>query len=243
MWGLFDQNVGLEQIKTEWSILSFAASWLDSTEVIQRDTGGRGPSKVRDDRALLYALWTLLDEADIVVVQNGKRFDLPKINARMVMHGLTPYSPVRVVDTLEIAKRRFGFTSNKLAWITKHLTPSTQKLDHREFPGFELWKQCLADNPRAWRVMRKYNRRDVVGLKPVYLKLRPWADGHPNVATYVGDSVPRCPKCGSTNLKRNGSSCTQVGQYARYFCRDCKGFSRGRLMLNTKAQRGALLGN
>ena len=32
-WGLFDQNVGLNQIKTDWAALSIAAKWLGEDEV------------------------------------------------------------------------------------------------------------------------------------------------------------------------------------------------------------------
>ena len=111
-WGLWDQNVGLEQIKTEWTILSYAAKWMHQSRVMYRDTGGRGKHKVRDDKPLMGDLWSLLDEADIVVAQNGKRFDCKKINARLIMHGYGPPSPYRVVDTLLVSKKYFAFTSN-----------------------------------------------------------------------------------------------------------------------------------
>ena len=46
-WGIWDQNVSLEQIKTEWTILSFAAKWLGKRPILYADTGGRGVKKVR----------------------------------------------------------------------------------------------------------------------------------------------------------------------------------------------------
>lgn len=244
-WGLWDQNIGLEQIGSEWSILSFAAKWLGTRKVVQHDTGGQSVRRVRDDRRLLRELWSLLDEADIVVGQNAKKFDVRKVNARLLMSGFKPYSPIKVVDTMLIARRHFEFTSNKLAWLSKHLTPSVTKLEHREFPGFELWAACLRGDPRAWQVMRRYNIRDVVALEPLYLKLRPWAEGHPNVAVYSDSDEVACPKCGSTKLKRNGSICTQTGQYQRYRCLEpgCGGFSRSRYTQNTISKRRSLLSN
>jgi hypothetical protein len=104
-WGLWDQNIGLEQINVEWSILSFSAKWLDESKIIYMDTGGRGRNKVRDDSALLQTLWEILDEADIVVTQHGKSFDIKKINARFVMAGYKPYSPIKVIDTREASAR------------------------------------------------------------------------------------------------------------------------------------------
>jgi hypothetical protein len=38
--------------------------------------------------------------------------------------------------------------------------------------------------------MRKYNPKDVKGTEDVYLKLRPWIEGHPNLAIYNDDG--RC---------------------------------------------------
>ena len=229
-WGLWDQNVGLEQIKTEWSILSYAAKWLDSKKIIYADTGGRGARKCRDDKKLVAELWKLLDEADIVVAQNGARFDIKKINARLIMHGHGPYSPVRIIDTLSVAKKHFGFTSNKLAWMSKYLT-STKKSQHKKFPGFDLWKGCLADNPKAWAEMKKYNKLDVIATEELYLKLRPWISNHPNLNMYSIREGVKCPKCNSANLQSRGSMVTQTGKYQRLQCQGCGGWTSAKQRL------------
>lgn len=235
-WGIWEQNVGLPQIKREWSLLSVAAKWLDSTDIIYADTGGRGKSKVRDDRKLLRGIWKLLDAADVVVAQNGKQFDIKKINARLIAENFGPYSPVRVVDTLQAAKTHFGFTSNKLAWMSEHLT-ETKKEEHKEFPGFELWKECLNDNPKAWAVMKKYNIIDVIALQELYLKMRPWITQHPNMTVYVDDEDPVCPKCGEDHLQARGFAYTQSGKYRRYQCTTNGCWSRGKDNLLPKGKR------
>lgn len=229
-WGTFDQNVGVEQIKTEWSVLSFAAKWLGKPKVIYADTSGRGVDKIRDDGDLLDQLWRLLDEADIVVAQNGVSFDLKKINARMLMAGQGPYSPVRVIDTLRAAKQHFKFTSNKLAWLSKHLTDAPKSL-HNKYPGFELWSECLLDNPTAWAEMKKYNKQDVIATEKLYLKLRPWITQHPNLATYSMREDLTCPKCDSPELQARGYTVTQSGKYQRLHCQKCGGWSRSKTNL------------
>jgi hypothetical protein len=228
-WGIWEQNVGLDQIKTEWSILSYAAKWIDSKKVIYQDTGGRGAAKVRDDKKLLDGVWTLLDEADIVVAQNGVRFDIKKLNARLIMNGFGPYSPIRVIDTLQAAKKHFGFTSNKLEWQSKYLTDSP-KSKHKKFPGFELWAECLLDNPEAWAEMAKYNKQDIIATEKLYLKLRPWIANHPNMGTYH-DGKGTCPSCDSPNIQKAGIRVLQLGRYQRYHCRDCGAWSRGKQLL------------
>jgi hypothetical protein len=241
-WGIWEQNVGLEQIKTEWSIASYCFKWYGEKELIYADTGGRGRSKVRQDRKLLTGLHALLDEADIVIAQNGKKFDIKKINARMLMADLEPYSPIRIVDTMLEAKRIAAFTSNKLAWLSEYLS-DTKKSEHRAFPGFELWTECLADNPKAWAEMKKYNCRDVVATEKVYDRLQPWIPNHPNVGTYAQTVGAVCVGCGSGSLTRRGDAVTQQGRYARMQCRDCGKWNRGKENIVPLANRKRLLAN
>lgn len=239
-WQIWDVNVGLDQIKTERSILSYAAKWLDSKKMIYEDTSGSGAGKVRDDKKLMRGLWELLDKADIVVAQNGQRFDVKIINARLAMHNLKPYSPIRIVDTLLVAKRHFGFTSNKLAWMSKYLTDA-KKSEHKKFPGFELWVECLKDNPAAWREMAKYNKLDVVATEQLYLKLRPWIKNHPNMASYAPCHEQACPNCGSKNVTKYGFATLQQGRYQRFVCGDCGAPSRGKQNLISPTNRKAQL--
>ena len=242
-WGLWDQNISLAQINVEWTVLSFAAKWLHAAKssVVYKDVFDQ--DDYRNDTELLGALWELLDEADFVIAQNGKRFDMKKIRARMVMHGFPPFSPVGVIDTLLIAKKVFGFTSNKLEWMADKLSP-IKKRAHRKFPGFELWVECLAGNKAAHKEMRLYNIDDILSLEGTYLALRPWADGHPNIAAfYPDDGKVRCPKCASDDLMKRGFHYTNVGKYRRYCCNDCGGWARSRYTVNTKEQRQTLLAN
>lgn len=243
VWGLWDQNIPIDFIKTDWTIFSWAAKWLGKREVLFQSTGGRGPDKVRDDKPILKGLRDLLDEADIVIAQNGKRFDVRKINARLIQHGIAPPSPYRVIDTMLVAKKYFAFTSQKLAWTSKLLT-DTPKDDHKKFPGFELWAECLKDNPAAWAEMEKYNKRDVRATEKVYLKLRPWIENHPNLGAYDESERPLCPKCGGAHMivgSKARWSVKQQGIYKQYMCRDCGGWARGKVMQLPLGKRRSLL--
>lgn len=244
VWGLWDQNIGVDFIKTDWTILSWAAKWLGKREVMYQDTGGRGPDNVRDDKPILGAIRDLLDEADIVVAQNGKRFDIKKINARLLQHGLARPSPYRVIDTLQVAKRYFAFTSNKLKWTSGILT-DYPKDDHKKFPGFDLWKECLKDNPAAWAQMEKYNKRDVRATEKLYLKMLPWIENHPNHGLYAEGTRPACPNCGSARMivSKHRISRKQRGAYTQYVCRDCGTYARGTEMkLPLEKRRSLLIG-
>jgi hypothetical protein len=120
---------------------------------------------MRDDKKLLKRLWKLLDEADIVITQNGKSFDEKKANARFIINGLPPPKPFKHIDTKQLAKKRFCFTSNKLEYLAEALGVPFKKLKLKEFPGMELWTECLKRNKRAWAEMKLYNIADVLPLK------------------------------------------------------------------------------
>lgn len=237
-WGLFDQNVGLNQIKTDWAALSIAAKWLGDDEVWYEDTSKK--ATIRDDKDMIAKLCAMLDEADIVVGQNVKKFDLRKIRARALMHGLQPFREPLVQDTMLMARSIGAFTSNKLEYLTSNLTDA-KKSKHQKFPGFDLWLGVMQGNPEAWAEMKAYNIQDVISTEELYLKLRPWVRNHPNMAHYYNDDHVRCPRCGSVNVYPTEVEYRGVSEYQGYCCRDCEGHSRSRYTLNSKAKRRNLL--
>ena len=244
VWSLWKQNVGLNQIKEEWYILSYCAKWLHEPEIMYRDVRENPHS----DESLMEPLWKLLDEADIIIGQNGKAFDMPKIQARLIMAGHMPPRPYKVIDTLIMAKQQFRFTSNKLEWMTGESAGLTtlKKNQHSKFPGFTLWAECLKGNPEAWDEMKEYNIPDVTSMEELYLKLRPWYVGHPNLAAYVESTEVLCPKCLSPDIKQHHETpftFTQTGKYEMYHCNSCGGFSRGRYTRNSTLKRKSLLSN
>lgn len=232
-WGLYDQNVALNQIKKDWSIISFAAKWLGEKGVFQIDVGRR------TERRLLNHLWQLLDDADIVVGQNSKQFDIKKINARFIQHGMKPPSSYQQIDTKLLAKKHFGFTSNSLEYMSDKLCTKYKKLKHKKFPGMELWTECLKGNKKAWKAMREYNIFDVLATEELYNVLKPW-DNSINFNVYYGDSDAICT-CGSTKFSRNGYAYTSTGKYQRYECKKCGSELRSRQNLN-KGNKRLLVG-
>lgn len=240
VWSLWNNNLGLNQIKNDWFMLSYAAKWVGNDEVIYSDL--RGAVKKENDYHLLTELWDLLNEADIVITQNGIRFDSKKVNARFVLNGFQPPSSYKHIDTLVIAKRIFGFTSNKLEYMTDKLCVTHKKLKHAKFAGFELWTECLADNIEAWKEMEAYNRNDVLSLEELYFILAAWDNKHPNFNLYQNPEEHAC-RCGSKDVVKYGYAYTQVSKFQRYRCKDCGAESRGRKNLFTKEECAGLLMN
>ena len=205
-----------------WYILSIAWKWLGEKKFHVKALVDypRYKKDKEDDRRLVQDIWTLLDEADIVVGHNSDRFDLRKINARFLKHGLTPPTPYKTVDTLKVARRHFAMDSNRLNDIGKYLGVGS-KLPHT---GFKLWEDCMKGDKKAWVLMKRYNIQDVVLLEKVYMKLRQWSPTHPNV-NLVDMKDGACPICGSKKLHKRGFSVTRTSRFQRYQCQGCSGWS------------------
>lgn len=240
IWSLWDQNVGLNQIKTDWYILSWSAKWLDKKTVYYEDQSKA--KNIEDDKAILKKLWDLLNEADICVTQNGKNFDHKKINARFAIHGMKPPSPFRIVDTYLIAKKNFAFTSNKLEYLSNKLNKKYKKLvnKNRKFHGFDLWRECLKGNKAAWREMKVYNKYDVLALEETFKKLIPW-ENNLNLNVYIDDITNGCPTCGTGKLRKNGWAYTMSGKYQRISCNNCGASFRESKNLHSTDKRKSLI--
>ena len=236
VWGLWDNNVALNQIVSDWSIMSWAAKWLDDPASALKYEDQRGAKNIEDDSRLLKGIWKLLNQADIVVTHNGKKFDIKKLNARFIEHGFRPPGTFKHIDTLELVKRQFGFSSNKLEFVAKKLGTKRRKKAHKKYPGHELWVECLKGNQDAWREMEVYNRFDVLVLEEVYHKLLPWGTGPGvNFAVFDPGAVNSC-SCGGKVVK-DGHAYTATGKFQRYYCGSCGAWSKDNVNLLDAAQR------
>lgn len=232
-FGLFNQNFSLEQIAEDWSILSFCAKWYKDEDEVYHDV-----SEMTEDE-LLEKIYDLFEEADFIVAHNGRRFDLKKIRARMIARGFKPHSPVRVIDTLEIAKKEFGFTSNKLQYLTQLLCKKNEKSSHIKFPGFTLWREFVRGNPEAIQEMREYNIVDVTSLEELYEILAPWSSTLPNFEVYSDEPTD----LENVWVDTGEFIYSNLGKYKKYRHIETGQYRRGRTNLLSKEQRQNLLAN
>lgn len=237
-WGLFDQTIPLNQIHQDWFVLSWSAKWLGDPPSKTMYMDQRDAKNIENDKKILKALWKLIDEADIVISQNGRRFDIPKLNARFISHGFQPPSSFKHIDILQVTRRKFGFTSHKLEYMTNKLCVKYKKQKHRKYPGFELWKECLSGNLEAWQSMENYNKYDVLSLEELYNIVIPW-DNSINFNLYTDEETNTC-KCGSTKFNSKGYHYTATGKFKRYKCVKCGAEQRSRKNLFTKEKRQSL---
>lgn len=216
VWGLWQQNVGINQIMAAGYTLCYAAKWYKEKPVMFDSVFKSEP------KDMIQGVHSLLDEADAVVHFNGRKFDIPTLNKEFVMYGMAPPSPYKQIDLLQTSRSQFKFPSNKLDYVSQQLGLGS-KVKHM---GHELWVKCMAGDAKAWKEMEKYNKQDVVLLESLYDRFMPWIKSHPNHSLY--ESIECCINCGSNKLQKRGYARTQAGTYERFQCQSCGRWMKGR---------------
>lgn len=223
VWGLYDQNIGINQLVESGYTMCWSAKWLGEDRVMFESIYNN-PSE-----EMLRKIHILLDEADAVVHYNGSKFDIPTLNKEFLVHNMAPPAPYKQIDLLKVARRQFKFPSNKLDYIAKAL-----KIGHKiKHIGHELWIGCMKGHASAWKEMEEYNKQDVVLLERLYYKLLPWIKGHANMSIYEGKQV--CPNCGGNHSHKRGFAYTNSCKYQRYQCLDCGTWFRDTKNVGLKA--------
>lgn len=234
-WGIWDQNIPLSMIRKDWCVLAWAAKWLGDapSKTVYVDTFKQNDK--RDDKAILKKIWKMLDEADFVVGHNSDSFDVKKLNARFLLHGMQPPSSYKRFDTKKLAKKHFALTSNKLEYITHNLCTKYKKLNHGKFPGTKLWIEFLNGNKQAQKEMEVYNKYDVLSLEEAFLKILPWESA--NLFEHYYESDLTMCTCGSIHFIKKGFHITQSGKFQKYSCKNCGAELRDKENLLTKDER------
>lgn len=222
VWGFYEQNV--IEVIDPWYVLMVGYKWLHEKKahVLSLHDYKGFKKNPRDHTALIKDVWKLMDEADIIVTQNGDNFDIKKLNTCFIKAGLPPYSPFKSVDTKKQSKAHFNFINNKLDVVGKELGIGGKK----QHEGFDMWKKCWNGDVKAFKTMKAYCLRDIIVTEAVYLKERPWMKNHPNSNAFT--ERDDCPKCGSSDIQYRGEEARKTGKIARFFCKNCTSYSYGK---------------
>ena len=232
VWRLWDENVPLDRLLESGYILCWTAKWHGEDEIFFRSRLDYS----KDD--MLLFLWELLDASDAVVHYNGRKFDIPWINAEFVKRGFLPPSPYRQIDLLETVKKQFKFPSNKLEYVAKELGVG----EKMKTSGYQTWIGCMNNQVDSWKEMEEYNIQDVKILESLYVRLLPWIKGHANHGLFTTGEVPICPNCGSKHLHKRGFTHTLASTYQRYRCYTCGHWSKDNKILNKKQYKTTSIG-
>jgi len=218
-------------------LISVALSWLDSDNVVSYSARFNGFSINEDlERDMLDVIRSCIESADAVVIHNA-RFDLGTIQQRMLHYGMGRLPSVKVIDTLQIARKYLQLRSNKLDSITKYFGLSNKV----ENEGIGLWIKVQAGCEQALQRMVQYNEGDVIALKDVYRKFVSLNLGV-NTAIFSDHEGHVCTSCGSHSVSKTGQLVhTSVSSFEEFECNDCGAKMRGRVNVLPKEKRKNLL--
>jgi DNA polymerase elongation subunit (family B) len=217
VWQLWNQNVGLKQLHKQDDMLCFAALWDH-----EPDSQTQFYSQWADgEEGMVRKAWELLNECDILVTYNGKKFDTPWLQRKFWENGLTPPKPFKQVDLCAVVKREFNFPSNKLMYISEHMLGTKHS---KISVDFELWLGVMRGHRKDQVLMERYCKKDTKILRPLHNKLLPWIRVYPSHAGFTGEIV--CPNCGKGPLVKQGFKHTQTRKYQQFQCRACGSWSR-----------------
>ena len=180
---------------------------------------------------MLDELHRIMDEADVLIGWNSAAFDSKHIKREFIENGYLPPSPWIELDLMKIVRSQFKFPSNKLDYVSQKLGVGA-KVKHS---GFQLWLDCMAGIPKAWKEMKEYQIQDVNLLVDLYAILLPWIKNHPHQG--LDQNAPNsCRNCGGLEIVRWGYRYNASTKLQRYKCNGCGAYLAGQSVarVNTK---------
>lgn len=212
-WSLWPKSISHDSIMQDWTII--CAAWK---RLGQKTVHSVQVDKPYKDKELVKQLRDELAEADCLIGHNLDKFDIRKLNTRLIFHGLKPMPLIPTVDTLKLVRKIAAFSSNRLDYLSKMLTG-----EGKIHVDYQLWLKVMAGDKAALKLMVDYCKVDVLKLEELYLKLLPYSKQHPHVGAMEGkDRHESCPGCGSERTHRNGIRVTASGlKRQEQQCQDC----------------------
>ena len=217
-WGLWNQNIGLNQIDEPGYTLCWAAKWAGETPVYFASVHHNTKEE------MLRQIYDKIDDADVVVHYNGTKFDMPILMQEFMGMGWSPPASVVHIDMLKVVRKQFRMLSNKLDYVAGALGIGN-KVSHK---GMALWLECMQGCNKAWKDMKRYNIGDVHILEKLYIRLLPWIPNHPNYGLFIETDDAVCPSCSSSDLQKRGLYYTPTMTYQRFRCNSCGSWSKSR---------------
>lgn len=229
---LWKENIPFNRVTKQSHLLSHSYAFNDGEVIGSRLT----PEQVKtgDDFDLVVKMIEAINQADLIVTFNGKKFDTKLLNTRALYWGLPPINYPKHIDLFEQAKRVFKFPSNSMQSVSKYLG-----LDGKiQTGGTLLWERCAdwsnyQQCNNALEELMIYGNQDIEATRDLYKRLQGWMKGIPNLATITNvvceTSSLRCIHCGGDDVfKVDQKTYTSTSSFDLYRCNnnECRGLSR-----------------
>lgn len=172
------------------------------------------PIKFRQaEKKLLQDFLRVYMQADMIVTYNGKRFDVPYLNAKYLEYNLGILPNLAHVDHYWTVKNNLGISRKSLQNASYYLSLSNEKTPVEG----RVWVDAMMGDRKALKYIVDHCRADVDLLEELHEKICGLVRMHPRVNGYGP-----CRYCGEDKLQRRGKAVltTKKVQY-RYQCQNC----------------------
>lgn len=230
-FSLWPDSIDHNAILQDWYVICAAWKYLDKPTVYSTsllDDSNQFEKDPANDVVVLAKIREVMQEADVIIGHNFKKFDYRKINARLIEHGMEPLpSGIQILDTLSEIKKVASFSSNRLDHLGKVLVGDGKIPTEKG-----LWLKVLKGDKQAVKDMTEYCKGDVKLLEDVYLRIRPYLKNSPHLGVLHGESKYSCPKCGcgemegskirysAAGVKKIQKQCSQCFAYSTFTYKD-----------------------
>ena len=231
-FGLWQQNISMRRVTKQTHLLS--ASFAFNDEEVQGFRLTPEQVKTGDDFDLVCKVVEAVNNCDLMVTFNGKKFDVKLLNTRAIFWGLPPVKTPKHIDLFEQSKRVFKFPSNSMQNVSMYLGLEGKLATS----GSSLWERCFEwwnrdECEEALIEMVTYGDQDIVATRDLYKRFQGWMKGVPNLGTMTNEitlnKTIRCIHCGSDDIFPMGDKAyTAVSSFDLYRCANigCRGVSR-----------------
>ena len=196
--------------------------------------------KNKDDSRIVAKLFELYEVSDAVLAHNSLGFDHKVVQARAIFNGFPPLPQVKVLDTLQLARKYLKLPSNRLDAIGEFFGLGRKV----STGGISLWRKVQEGDQQAMKDMVTYCLQDVDLLYDIYLRTRQLgrAGSDFNAALYYDDDLVRCRVCGSSEVELTGRTVeTSLNSFDELRCNECGAVHRHRKPKTSKEKRKSLL--
>jgi len=227
-FGRFKQNIGQANVLKEGGMILCASyRWLDTDKTF---TMHLTPDEIKrqDDSRLVAWMFDLYEQADAVLAHNSRGFDHKVLQTRALKAGFPALPMVKVLDSLQLARRYLKLPSNRLDAIGEYFGLGRKQ----ETGGISLWRDVQAGDTAAMKRMVEYCKQDTNLLYEVYLKLRGLgATGNFDASLFSADKSGTllCKSCGSADIHATGRVvATGANNFVEHRCNNCGGVQRSK---------------
>lgn len=229
IWSTGEQYVGHGQLHKDrnmWDIICITYCYNDGKPAKHLDFD----YDKQDSTEMIRTFDKLIDEADIVIGKNNKRFDDKMLNSIRMFKGLPCNAGWgnRTADLERLMRKYFRLPSQSLDYISHKLGQGGKiKMQMSD------WIDIIEKNEngrKAFNKMIKYGKKDIVDTRAIWNYCEDHFEPiyHMGMAINPDSGEPMCPYCGSEDLRHKGYRYNKSGTVKRVLCNDCGKESSGK---------------